>query len=197
MSSDLSNYFSRFSSLVAAPAEISRPENFAPSNFTLNKRRKRPEKEEITKEIEPPVKRSNKSTKEFADLKFGVREISSSTPQKSSAISNLRSIEKFQEKIKEIRQVDPSKAEKILNERAIRHAIEKASGEKVKDKKELLKKTIKKQQKAKEKSRKEWSERIAEQQRDGKDRRDKRAQNIRDKKNKIKKSKSNKFREEK
>nr|XP_050851215.1 surfeit locus protein 6 homolog [Vespula vulgaris]XP_050851216.1 surfeit locus protein 6 homolog [Vespula vulgaris] len=106
----------------------------------------------------------------------------------------LQQLQQKNEKLKELEQSgEKDKVEEIKEKEAWKSALAKASGEKVKDDPDLLKRTIKRQELKRKKSSKKWESRIESVQKSKQERQEKRQENItkrkREKKtNKLKKA---------
>ena len=74
----------------------------------------------------------------------------------------LKKVEERDERIKKIEEKNPEKAKHLKEEIQWNRALKRASGEKVKDNPELLKKGIKKKEKMKNKTKKQWEGRVKE-----------------------------------
>lgn len=71
----------------------------------------------------------------------------------------LVKLEKKEEEIKKLETVDKQAANEVLQEKKWKAALDRASGQKVKDNLDLLKKALKRKEKLKEKRKKAWEER--------------------------------------
>lgn len=106
----------------------------------------------------------------------------------------LQQLQQKKEKLKKLEQSgEKDKAEEIKEKEAWKSVLAKASGEKVKDDPELLKRTVKRQEQQKKRSAKKWESRIESVQKSKQERQEKRQDNImkrkKDKKmNKLKKA---------
>ena len=72
----------------------------------------------------------------------------------------LKQLEEERERKEQLRQVDPAKADELESKAKWRAAIDKASGVKVKDDVDMLRRAVKRQEKKKEKAKKGWAERV-------------------------------------
>ncbi|KAE9550235.1 hypothetical protein FO519_006555 [Halicephalobus sp. NKZ332] len=72
----------------------------------------------------------------------------------------LKKVEERTERIKKIEEKDPEKAQNLKEEIQWNRAMKRASGEKVKDNPELLKKGMKRKEKVKARSKKKWDGRV-------------------------------------
>ncbi|XP_029168171.1 LOW QUALITY PROTEIN: surfeit locus protein 6 homolog [Nylanderia fulva] len=103
----------------------------------------------------------------------------------------LQQLQQKKEKLKQLENSgDKEKAEDIKEKDAWKSALAKASGEKVKDNPELLKRTIKQKEQKKKHSANKWNSRIEKVQKSKQERQEKRQQNIMKRK---KEKKSNKL----
>lgn len=106
----------------------------------------------------------------------------------------LKQLQEKREKVEQLKQVEPEKANEIEMKSKWKSAIDKASGLKVKDDIGMLKKAVKKIEKKKEKSRKNWEERKKEVEMKKNKVQDKRNKNIEKRKQKKKENKMKKLR---
>lgn len=90
----------------------------------------------------------------------------------------LQASEKQRQKLELLEQSDKNNASAVKEQTAWKKAVQKASGVKVKDNPELLKKSIKRKEKLKNKSRKQWEERSKQVQQKMDKRQEKRKRNI-------------------
>ena len=74
----------------------------------------------------------------------------------------LKKVEERDERIKKIEEKNPDKAKALKEDIQWNRVLKRASGEKVKDNPELLKKGIKKKEKMKKKTKKQWEGRVKE-----------------------------------
>ena len=74
----------------------------------------------------------------------------------------LRKVEKFEERVAEVKEEDPERAERMLHGAAVSSSLLRAAGVKVQDNKKLLKKSMKRKEKSREKSAKAWKGRSKE-----------------------------------
>ncbi|ETN75198.1 surfeit locus protein 6 [Necator americanus] len=105
--------------------------------------------------------------------------------------SLINKVEKREEKLKKIRDVEPEKAMQVENEIKWNRAVNKAQGVKVKDNIELLKKGLKRKEKLKEKRKENWLNREKNVEREKAKKQEKRKENLQKriddkKKNKLK-----------
>lgn len=102
----------------------------------------------------------------------------------------LQQLQQKKEKLKQLEDLgDKEKAEDIREKDAWKSALAKASGEKIKDDPELLKRTIKRTEQKKKHSAKKWNSRIENVQKSMQDRQEKRRENITKKKKEKKQNK--------
>ncbi|XP_012540627.2 surfeit locus protein 6 homolog [Monomorium pharaonis] len=102
----------------------------------------------------------------------------------------LQQLQQKKEKLKQLEDLgDKEKAEDIREKDAWKSALAKASGEKIKDDPELLKRTIKRNEQKKKYSAKKWNSRIENVQKSVQERQEKRRENIMKKKKEKKQNK--------
>lgn len=114
-------------------------------------------------------KNSKKQLVESSDqLLFGGLTTESQMKKRRKTITGLHGknykqllvkLEKKEEEIKKLETVDKQAANEVLHEKKWKAALDRASGQKVKDNLELLKKALKRKEKLKDKRKKAWEER--------------------------------------
>ncbi|TKR65071.1 hypothetical protein L596_025532 [Steinernema carpocapsae] len=106
----------------------------------------------------------------------------------------LQKAEKRKERIDEIREKNPDKAEKIETDIRWNNAISRAEGVKVKDDIALLKKSVKRKEKVKERKKQKWDQRGQHVKADEEKKQAKREANLQKRKDTVKKAKVDKLR---
>lgn len=101
----------------------------------------------------------------------------------------LKKLQEEKEKKEQLKQSEPEKASELEQKAKWKSAIDKASGVKVKDDVDMLKKAVKRMDKKKDKSRKNWQERSKKVEEHKKQLQDKRQKNIEKRKEKKKEGK--------
>lgn len=123
---------------------------------------------------------------QFSNIKAKDPKQSYEKTKKVSKVQRLKNAESELVKLKSLEGTE--EGEKLKEQKTWENAFKKTQGEKVKDKIDLIKKTLKKGQKKKEKSSVEWKERIDTQKKQQKEKQKKRQENIK-KRQEEKKSK--------
>ena len=127
-------------------------------------------KEKAPKDPELKTKKnSQKHPAESSDqLLFGSVATESQLKKKRKTITGLHGknykqllskVEKKEEEIKKLEAINEEAAKEALQEKKWKAALDRASGQKIKDNPELLKKALKRKEKLKEKRKKAWEER--------------------------------------
>jgi hypothetical protein len=101
----------------------------------------------------------------------------------------VKKLQEKKEKLTKLKETEPEKAFEMETNEKWRTALDKASGVKVKDDIDLLKRSIKRVEKKKEKTRKEWSERVQKVEHSKQKAQEKRNKNIEARKDKKKEKK--------
>ncbi len=101
----------------------------------------------------------------------------------------LKQLQEQKEKKEQMRQSEPEKASELETKAKWKAALEKASGVKVKDDVDMLKKAVKRLDKKKEKSKKGWQERTKQVEERGKQLQEKRQKNLDKRKDKKRENK--------
>lgn len=150
------------------------------------------ENEEVPKVPKPKPVFNSEGKMVFSKFDFSEIGIKKKLPKNQNDPKKiLQQLQQKKEKLKQLENVgDKEKAEDIKEKEAWQSALAKASGEKVKDNPELLKRTIKRKEQKKKHSANKWNSRMEKVQKSIHDRQEKRQQNIMKRK---KEKKSNKL----
>lgn len=153
------------------------------------------EDEEIPKVSKPKPVFNSEGKMVFSKFDFSEIGVKKKLPKSQNDPKKmLQQLQQKKEKLKQLEDLgDKEQAEHIREKDAWKSALAKASGEKIKDDPELLKRTIKRNEQKKKHSSKKWNSRIESVQKSIQERQEKRRENIMKRKkekkqNKLKKS---------
>ncbi|KYQ46724.1 Surfeit locus protein 6 like protein [Trachymyrmex zeteki] len=161
-------------------------------NKTKKEDKIKTENEEIPKVPKPKPVFNSEGKMVFSKFDFSEIGVKKKLPKnQNDSKKMLQQLQQKKEKLKQLEDLgDKEKAEDIKEKDAWKSALAKASGEKVKDDPELLKRTIKRNEQKKKYSANKWNSRIENVQKSMQERQEKRRENIMKKK---KEKKQNKF----
>lgn len=144
-------------------------------------------------EKSPKVQNSNEHAL-FSKLQFSEEMESKNKKIKSKKGNKLRSLliqaENKKQKLAEIKENEPERAENMMKKDSWGKALAKAEGTKVRDNPELLRKSLKKEQALKKQHAKKWKEREDRVEEKMRQKQEKRTKNIQSRKNQVKENKA-------
>ncbi|XP_077272693.1 surfeit locus protein 6 [Temnothorax americanus] len=149
------------------------------------------EDEEVPKVPKPKPVFNSEGKMVFSKFDFSEIGVKKKLPKSQNDPKKmLQQLQQKKEKLKQLEELgDKEKAEDIREKDAWKSALAKASGEKIKDDPELLKRTIKRNEQKKKHSAKKWNSRIENVQKSMQERQEKRRENIMKKKKEKKQNK--------
>lgn len=146
----------------------------------LVKPEKPPEKNKNEKSSEKPVfnKEGNFLYSKFDFSENGIEDTKKDEYSGKKTKVLLKKAEKKKEKLEKLKNMDPEKAELVVEKEKWKKVIQKSEGIKLKDDPKLLQKTLKKEEKKKKKNTKVWKQRTDETEKRKEARQEKRNKNI-------------------